>query len=154
LAYRVTVDTGGTFTDVVIADGAGRLVVGKAPTTPARIFEGMRAAIDATAGELGLGLEALLADTEILIYGTTRATNAIVEKTVAKTALLLTEGFPNILVLTGSAEDETLAVDEAATRAMRAERQAREQPLTTTGAANLDSSARTALSLECPGATP
>ena len=106
MAYRVTVDTGGTFTDVVIADGAGRLVVGKAPTTPARIFEGMRAAIDATAGELGLGLGALLADTEILIYGTTRATNAIVEKTVAKTALLLTEGFPNILVVReGGRED-------------------------------------------------
>ena len=37
MGYRISVDTGGTFTDVVVADGATQ-VIGKAPTTPARIF--------------------------------------------------------------------------------------------------------------------
>ncbi len=106
MGYRVTVDTGGTFTDVVIADDSGGLAVGKALTTPARIFEGMRSAIEVTASELGLGLAQVLADTDVLIYGTTRATNAIVERRTAKTALLLTEGFPNVLVLReGGKED-------------------------------------------------
>ncbi len=106
MGYRVTVDTGGTFTDVVIADGRGDLAVGKALTTPARVFTGMRSAIEITAGELGLGLTELLAATDVVIYGTTRATNAIVERRTAKTALLLTEGFPNILVLReGGKED-------------------------------------------------
>ena len=99
MGYRVTVDTGGTFTDVVIADDRGRLAVGKSMTTPERIFDGIRSAIEITARDLGLSLGDVLAATDILIYGTTRATNAIVEKRVAKTALLLTEGFPNILVL-------------------------------------------------------
>jgi N-methylhydantoinase A len=99
MAYRVSVDTGGTFTDVVIADGSGNHTVGKALTTPDRIFDGMRKALEATATELNLSLKALLGQSEILIYGTTRATNAIVTGTVAKTAFLTTEGFPDTLVL-------------------------------------------------------
>ena len=106
MGYRVTVDTGGTFTDVVIADEGGQLTVGKSLTTPDRIFEGMRSAIEVTASDLGRDPTEVLADTDILIYGTTRATNAIVEKRIAKTALLLTEGFPHILVLReGGKED-------------------------------------------------
>lgn len=44
-------------------------------------------------------LDELLADTELLVYGTTRATNAIVTKRVAKTAFVTTAGFPDTLVL-------------------------------------------------------
>jgi N-methylhydantoinase A len=99
LAYRVSVDTGGTFTDVVIADADANHTVAKAPTTPDRIFDGMRKALEAAASELRLSLEDLLGQSEILIYGTTRATNAIVTGNVAKTAFLTTEGFPDTLVL-------------------------------------------------------
>jgi N-methylhydantoinase A len=99
MAYRVSVDTGGTFTDVVIADAAGNHTVGKALTSPDRIFDGMRMALEAAAAELGLSLEVLLSRSDILIYGTTRATNAIVTGTVAKTAFLTTAGFPDTLVL-------------------------------------------------------
>ena len=98
MGLRISVDTGGTFTDVV-AGGAGREVVGKAPTTPARIFEGMRGALENAAEQLDLSLPALLGETDLLIYGTTRATNAIVQGTCAKTAFLVTAGFPDILVL-------------------------------------------------------
>lgn len=99
MKYRVSVDTGGTFTDVVVSDEKGNFTTGKSLTTPDRIFNGMRAAIAAAASELGMTGQALLADTTLLIYGTTRATNAIVTKTVAKTAFLTTEGFPDTLLL-------------------------------------------------------
>jgi len=43
MSYRISVDTGGTFTDIVVLDEAtGRLHIGKALTTPGRIFDGMR----------------------------------------------------------------------------------------------------------------
>jgi len=99
MRYRVSIDTGGTFTDVVVADRLGRHVVGKALTTPARTFDGIRAAMTAAGEELGISLAELLANTDVIIYGTTHATNAIVTRKVAKTAFLTTEGFPDILVL-------------------------------------------------------
>jgi len=99
MSYRITVDTGGTFTDMVVASQDGRQVIGKAPTTPERIFDGMKDALGAAASELGVETGQLLAETSILIYGTTRATNAIVQGKVAKTAFLTTEGFPDTLVL-------------------------------------------------------
>jgi N-methylhydantoinase A len=97
--WRISVDTGGTFTDVVIADPTGRFTLGKAPTTRERIFNGLRNAISTAAETLGLTLPDVLARTDILIYGTTRATNAIVTGNIAKTAFLTTAGFPDVLVL-------------------------------------------------------
>ncbi|PZQ50826.1 MAG: 5-oxoprolinase [Rhodovulum sulfidophilum] len=99
MVYRISVDTGGTFTDVIVSDPGGELTIGKALTTPRRIVLGMREAIEAAAANLGITFDALLAGTEMLIYGTTRATNAIVTKTAAKTAFVTTEGFPDTLVL-------------------------------------------------------
>ncbi|MGE0009004.1 MAG: hydantoinase/oxoprolinase family protein, partial [Parvibaculaceae bacterium] len=99
MKYKISVDTGGTFTDVVVSDEAGRLYLAKALTTPQRVFGGLRSALDEGARQLDLGLEDLLARTSSFIYGTTRATNAVVEGHTAKTALLTTQGFPDILVL-------------------------------------------------------
>lgn len=96
---HISVDTGGTFTDVLVATPDGRMVVGKALTTPERIFDGMHRALELAAGQLNLSPHALLESADSLLYGTTRATNAIVQGTTAKTALLVTEGFPDILVL-------------------------------------------------------
>src|SRR5262245_42708775 len=99
MAFRISVDTGGTFTDVVVADQKGIRAIGKALTTPQRIFDGMRAAIEVVAEEIGLTGDALLKQSDMLIYGTTRATNAVVTKNTAKTAFLTTRGFRDILVL-------------------------------------------------------
>ena len=99
MAFRISVDTGGTFTDVVIADGSGIRAIGKALTTPNRIFDGMRAAIEVAAQEIGLDGKTLLSKSDMLIYGTTRATNAVVTKSTAKTAFLTTRGFRDVLVL-------------------------------------------------------
>ncbi len=96
--YRISVDTGGTFTDVVVTDPGGLLTIGKALTTPERSFAGLSNAVRNAADQMGITYEALLSDASVIVYGTTRATNAIVERKVAKTALLVTEGFPDILV--------------------------------------------------------
>lgn len=99
MRYSIAVDTGGTFIDVVVRDEDNIHFVGKALTTHHRVFDGMQEAIESIAGGLGTTAKALLAATDMFIYGTTRATNAIVTRRVAKTALLCTEGFPEILVL-------------------------------------------------------
>ncbi|MEM9517349.1 MAG: hydantoinase/oxoprolinase family protein, partial [Actinomycetota bacterium] len=95
--YRVSADVGGTFTDVVIADDHGTLTLGKALTTPERSYWGFRAGLENAAESLGVSADEVLRRCNVLIYGTTRSTNAIVEGKVAKTAFLTTEGFPNIL---------------------------------------------------------
>lgn len=98
MGYRIAVDTGGTFTDMVLLDEDDRFRVGKALTTPDRISEGMFAALDVVAETVGQSSRDLLANTDILIYGTTRATNAIVTKQTARTAFLTTSGFRDVLV--------------------------------------------------------
>jgi len=98
MRYKISVDTGGTFTDVVVQDERGGMVIGKAPTTPTRIFDGMQAALVDAAAQMGIAEAELLAQAQLLIFGTTRSTNAIVQGAVAKTAFLTTEGFPDILV--------------------------------------------------------
>ncbi|NQV81313.1 MAG: hydantoinase/oxoprolinase family protein, partial [Alphaproteobacteria bacterium] len=99
MGYRIAVDTGGTFTDMVLLDESGRFHVGKALTTPARISEGMFGALEVVAEAVGQTAQSLLAATDILIYGTTRATNAVVTKGTARTAFLTTAGFRDTLVL-------------------------------------------------------
>jgi N-methylhydantoinase A len=99
VGYRISIDTGGTFTDVVVSDEDGWLRIGKALTTRERAFRAISEGLAQISPELGLGVEELLAQTDVLTYGTTRATNAIVEGTTARTAYFTTEGFPDVLLL-------------------------------------------------------
>jgi N-methylhydantoinase A len=94
---RITCDIGGTFTDVVVSDETASLTIAKALTQPA-LFDGLRAALQRAAAELCEPLAQLLARSELFIFSTTQATNAILEGTTARTAFLCTEGFPDILV--------------------------------------------------------
>lgn len=98
MTYQISIDTGGTFTDAVIADTNGIRAVGKALTDVEKNFVGVANAIENAALQLDLTLEKILAQTNVFIYGTTRATNAIVTGRTARTAMLLTQGFPDILV--------------------------------------------------------
>jgi N-methylhydantoinase A len=98
MGYRIAVDTGGTFSDVVLSDDGGGFTLNKAPTTPDRIFEGISRAIGYCAEERELSLGQLLADTDVVIYATTRSTNAILTNGTARTALITTQGFGDTLV--------------------------------------------------------
>jgi N-methylhydantoinase A len=99
VGYRISVDTGGTFTDVVVAPDDGTLHIGKALTTYQRAFVGIGSALSDAASEFGLDLRSLLEQSRQFTYGTTRATNAIVEAKTARTAFFTTEGFPDILLM-------------------------------------------------------
>jgi N-methylhydantoinase A len=99
MGYQVSADTGGTFIDVVIQDVKNEQVIGKALTTHDRVFRGLSGALEAAASEIGSTARDVLRETDLFIYGTTRATNAIVTRNIAKTALLTTAGFEDVLVL-------------------------------------------------------
>jgi N-methylhydantoinase A len=99
MGFRISVDTGGTFTDVIVADDAGALHLAKAPTDLERAFQSIEDALGQLEPELGVTVAELLARTDVFTYGTTRATNAIVEGRTARTAFFTTEGFPDILLL-------------------------------------------------------
>jgi len=113
MPYRISVDTGGTFTDVVVTDSSGGFTIGKALTDRQRAFASIEAGLAVAAEHLGTTSAALLADTSVFLYGTTRATNGIVERKIARTAFLTTDGFPDILLLKegGKAEPHNLRME-------------------------------------------
>ncbi len=96
--FKVTCDVGGTFTDVVVTDDAGRTAIGKSLTTPGGLIAGLTAAIEVAAEDLGLDAPAVLAACDLFVYATTQATNAVLVGRTARTALLVTDGFPDVLV--------------------------------------------------------
>jgi N-methylhydantoinase A len=98
MPMRFAVDTGGTFTDLLVEDDDGLLHVYKTPTTPKDPVAGVLAAFDLAAADHGIEARSLLACGDLLIHGTTIATNAVLTGRTAKTAFLTTHGHPDILV--------------------------------------------------------
>ncbi|WP_067477723.1 hydantoinase/oxoprolinase family protein [Nocardia amamiensis] len=97
--YHIAVDTGGTFTDVVVGSSDGTMTVGKALTTYDRVFTGFAASVRRAAESIDRTIEEVLRGADVIVYGTTHATNAVLTGKVAKTALLVTEGFADTLLL-------------------------------------------------------
>ena len=94
--YRVAVDTGGTFTDLCLVDDAtGRLSVAKVPSTPS---DPSQAVIDGVA-KLMSALDLRPEDVGFFLHGTTVATNALIERQGAATALITTHGFEDVLLI-------------------------------------------------------
>jgi N-methylhydantoinase A len=94
---RLAVDTGGTFTDLVV-EADDRLGLHKSPTTPDDPVQGVIDVLDVAAADMGLELRDLLARADLFIHGTTRAINAILTGSTATTALLVTLGHRDILL--------------------------------------------------------
>ncbi|MEX2554151.1 MAG: hydantoinase/oxoprolinase family protein [Actinomycetota bacterium] len=93
---RVGVDIGGTFTDLVLYDTeAKQLTLHKVLTTPANPAEAVLLGVV----ELLTKADVAAADVEDVTYGTTVATNAVLERKGPLTALLTTEGFRDILLI-------------------------------------------------------
>ena len=96
MSYRLGVDVGGTFTDVVLYDSTAReMWVAKTPSTPedqsVGVIEGIRLAAD----RASVGLP----DLDAILHGTTVATNAVIERRGALVGLVVTRGFRHILHL-------------------------------------------------------
>jgi N-methylhydantoinase A len=100
-SYALGVDVGGTFTDAALA-GNGQLFTAKVPTTPADQSEGVLAAVDAVLARAGAGPEAVAR----FAHGMTVATNGLLEERGARTALLTTEGFADVLEIGRQARPE------------------------------------------------
>jgi N-methylhydantoinase A len=96
---RFAVDTGGTFTDLIIEDPTGQLNMFKSPTIPSDPISGVLAALEVAAQGLGMDRQAMLGQGEMFIYGTTHAINAIITSNTARTALLVPRGHRDILTL-------------------------------------------------------
>lgn len=90
---RIGADVGGTFTDVVIEMADGSFESTKVLTTHGGPEEGILLGIERIASEHGVDM----ADVDQIIHGTTLATNALIERRGAKTALVTTQGFRDVI---------------------------------------------------------
>lgn len=95
MAVVISADIGGTFTDVVIHDQSGDLYRLKIPSTPPAFHEAVVNAVGTALQSNNLDPKAVLA----MMHGTTVATNTILERRGARTALLTTKGFRDVLEL-------------------------------------------------------
>ncbi|HEY0183500.1 MAG TPA: hydantoinase/oxoprolinase family protein [Rhodopila sp.] len=95
--YRIGIDVGGTFTDLVLLDAAGGVHAFKTPSNPADPASGVLRAITHAAERLELTGAALLSRCSLLVHGSTIATNTLLEGKGAKVGLLTTEGFRDSL---------------------------------------------------------
>ncbi len=89
---RLGVDIGGTFTDVALEVGERRFTT-KILTTPQAPEEGVLAALRSVTAKAGVEAGQVV----LIVHGTTLATNALIERKGARTALLTTEGFRDVL---------------------------------------------------------
>jgi N-methylhydantoinase A len=92
MSYRVGIDVGGTFTDLVLVRPDGSLRLAKSPTTPRDQSEGALDGIAQLAAAEGLRPEDLLAQTDVVVHGTTTADNTMIEMSGAVTGLITTPG--------------------------------------------------------------
>ena len=94
MTYRLGVDVGGTFTDLVLHEvETNRLEFAKTPSTPANQSEGVTTGTLQLVNRLGISPEAIA----FFIHGTTVATNTLLERKGARTALIVTKGFRDVL---------------------------------------------------------
>ena len=92
MRYKIGVDTGGTFTDVVVLDEEGNITTGKHLTTYHDFSEGVGSSLAVAAEKLSISVEQLLSHCVAFAYGTTIGTNAIATRTGAKVGMLTTRG--------------------------------------------------------------
>src|SRR5881392_3798814 len=92
MGYRVGVDVGGTFTDLICVTPAGEVVLDKTPTTLDDQSVGVMNGVTELANRFGLSLADLCAQIELVVHGTTTADNTMIEMNGAATGLLVTKG--------------------------------------------------------------
>ena len=77
--YRVGVDIGGTFTDAVVTTSVGGMYIFKSPSTPADSSIGLFDCLEKAATKFGFDLGEFLSVVDLLVHGTTVATNTMLQ---------------------------------------------------------------------------
>ncbi|MFZ5663882.1 MAG: hydantoinase/oxoprolinase family protein [Pseudomonadota bacterium] len=99
MSYRLGVDVGGTFTDLLLFDEqSGAFWRHKTPSTPHDSSEGILIGVQAICANAGI----TPADVEIFLHGTTVATNAVLEGKGARVGLIVTEGYRQVMQIARS----------------------------------------------------
>ncbi len=93
MTLRIGADVGGTFTDIVLEQHDGSFVSSKVLTTHGRPEQGILDGISLLVEQYGVALS----EVEQIVHGTTLATNALIERNGARTALVTTEGFRDVI---------------------------------------------------------
>lgn len=105
--WRIGVDVGGTFTDLVLADAVGATHVAKVPSVPKDPSRGVLDAVERMAADLAMPVRDLLAGCALFVHGSTVATNTMLEGKGARVGLLTTKGFRDALeIRRGLREDQ------------------------------------------------
>ena len=112
--YRIGIDVGGTFTDLVAIDEHGRITTAKSASTPRDQSVGVLDGLEQLAVALGIDRPALLGATDRIVHGTTVATNALLERKGARLGLLTTEGHRDVLEMREGLKDERYALRQPA----------------------------------------
>ncbi len=99
MTYYCGVDIGGTFTDCVVVDSDGDVILAKSSSTPEDFSQGFMNALEQAARTLGLDLRELLASTELMLHGTTVGTNILVQQKGARAGLITTSGHRDALLM-------------------------------------------------------
>src|SRR5262245_25216608 len=95
--WRLAVDIGGTFTDVVLLDAAsGRVVVDKTLTTPSAPLDGVRSGVGEVLAKAGVRPGEITAP---IVHATTLITNSLIEGKTGRAALVTTHGFGATLLI-------------------------------------------------------
>ena len=102
MSYRMCIDIGGTFTDLVVVDDKGVVDIFKSLTTPADYTDGFIETLRLASNHYKISLQQLMAQCSsvhggYLAHGSTVSTNAIIEGKAAKTGIICTRGFRDIL---------------------------------------------------------
>src|ERR1700740_2021264 len=92
MGYRVGVDVGGTFTDLICVTPAGEIVLDKTPSTLDDQSRGVMTGLGQLAERFDISLGEFCTQLDILVHGTTTADNTMIEMNGANTGLLVTEG--------------------------------------------------------------
>ena len=95
--WRLAVDIGGTFTDVVLLDGeSGKVVVDKTLTTPGAPLDGVRTGVTQLLARAGVSPSEITAP---IVHATTLITNALIEGKTGRAGLVTTKGFGDTLLI-------------------------------------------------------
>src|SRR5215470_8239786 len=115
--YVVGVDIGGTFTDCVVVDEAGKVTIGKSLSSPVDFSQGVLNAASDAAQNIGLkNAGELLGATRLFFHACTVGDNTLITRSGAKTGLILTKGFGDSLHMMRGKIAEGLTESEIAHR--------------------------------------